>query len=101
MKPASIASGIEVSREAYLNFLRFSECYAGWALNDVFSTCLIVPAGAIETLFDDQNKPWFKRADLGRYLGIAKVKNSMNIPSHFMCKRQDIEGPVKPAPDWA
>ena len=51
-----------------------------------------VPAGAIETLFDDQKQAWFKRADLGRYLGIVKVKNSMHIPSHFMCKRQDIEG---------
>ena len=51
-----------------------------------------VPAGAKETVFDDQNQPWFKRADLGRYLGIVKVKNSMHIPSHFMCKRQDIKG---------
>ena len=51
-----------------------------------------VPAGAIETLFDDRNQPWFKCADLGRYLGIVKVKNSIHIPSHFMCKRQDIEG---------
>ena len=51
-----------------------------------------VPAGAIETVFDDQNQPWFKRADLRRYLGIVKVKNSMHIPSHFMCKRQDIKG---------
>ena len=50
-----------------------------------------VPSGAIETLFDDQNQSWFKPADLGRYLGIVKVKNSMHIPSHFMCKRQDIE----------
>ena len=50
-----------------------------------------VPAGAIENLFHDQNQPWFKRADLGRYLGIVKVKNSMHIPSHFICKRQDIE----------
>ena len=50
------------------------------------------PAGAIETLFDDQNQPWFKSADLGRYLGIVKVKNPMHIPSPFMCKRQDIEG---------
>ena len=32
-----------------------------------------VPAGAIETLFDDQNQPWFKRADLGRYLGIVDI----------------------------
>ena len=55
-----------------------------------------VPAGAIETLFDDQNQPWFKRADMGRYLGIAKVKNSMHIPSHFMCKRQDIKGVLVP-----
>ena len=45
-----------------------------------------VPAGAIETLFDDQNQLWFKRADLGRYLGTVKVKHSMHIPSHFMCK---------------
>ena len=51
-----------------------------------------VPAGAIETVFDDQNQPWFKRADLGRYLGIVKVKNSMHILPHFMCKRQDIKG---------
>ena len=51
-----------------------------------------VPAGAIETLFDDQNQPWFKRTDLGRYLGLVKVKNSMHISSHFMCKRQDIKG---------
>ena len=57
-----------------------------------------VPAGAIETLFDDQNQPCFKRADLGRYLGIVKVKNSMHIPSHFMCKRQDIKGVLRQAP---
>ena len=29
---------------------------------------------------------------MGRYLGIANVKNSMHISSHFICKRQDIEG---------
>ena len=34
-----------------------------------------VAAGAIETLFDDQNQPWFKRADLGRYLGIVDQTN--------------------------
>ena len=55
-----------------------------------------IHTGAIETLFDGENKPWFKRADLGRYLGIAKVKNSMHIPSHFMCKRQDIIGAQVP-----
>ena len=57
-----------------------------------------VPAGAIETLFDDQNQPWFKRADLGRYLGIVKVKSSMHILSHFIYKRQDIEGVWPTAP---
>ena len=57
-----------------------------------------VSAGAIETLFDDQNQPWFKRADLGRYLGIVKVKSSMHIPSHFMCKRQDITRVLAPVP---
>ena len=57
-----------------------------------------VPAGAIETVFGDQNQPWLKRADLGRYLGMVKVKNSMHIPSHFMCKRQDIEGVWSKAP---
>ena len=57
-----------------------------------------LPAGAIETLFDNQNQPWFKRVDLGRYLGIVKVKSSMHIPSDFMCKRQDIEGVWPQAP---
>ena len=60
-----------------------------------------VPAGAIETLFDDQNQPWFKHADFGRYLRIVKVKNSMHIPSHFMCKRQDIKRPGRQPPDQA
>ena len=55
-----------------------------------------VPPGAIETLFNDQHQPWFKRADLGRYLGIVKVKSSMHVPLHFMCKRQDIEGVLVP-----
>ena len=34
-----------------------------------------VAAGAIETLFDDQNQPWFKRVDLGRYLGIVDIRH--------------------------
>ena len=34
-----------------------------------------VAAGAIETLFDGENKPWFKRADLGRYLGIIDIRH--------------------------
>ena len=38
-----------------------------------------VPAGAIETLFEDQNQPWFKRADLGRYLGIVDIRHMLKI----------------------
>ena len=34
-----------------------------------------VAAGAIETLFDDQNQPRFKRSDMGRYLGIADIRH--------------------------
>ena len=32
-----------------------------------------VPAGVIETVSDSDNNPLFKRADLGRFLGIANV----------------------------
>ena len=34
-----------------------------------------VPAGAIETVSDSDNNPLFKRADLGRFLGIARIKD--------------------------
>ena len=35
-----------------------------------------VPAESIETLFDKQNQPWFKRADLGRFLGVVDIKRN-------------------------
>ena len=35
-----------------------------------------VPAGAIETLFDEPNQPLFKRADLEKYLGIGNIKDT-------------------------
>ena len=42
-----------------------------------------VPAGAIETLFNEQNQPLFKRADLGKYLGIEDIRhNFRDFPSH-------------------
>ena len=34
-----------------------------------------VPAGAIETILDSDNKPLFKRADIGRFLGLACIKD--------------------------
>ena len=51
-----------------------------------------VPAGAIETLFDDQNQPLFKRTDLGKYLGIEDIKhNFKDFPSYYTRPRSDIE----------
>ena len=35
-----------------------------------------VPAGTIETLFDDQNQPWLKRAYVGKFLEITDIKAS-------------------------
>ena len=43
-----------------------------------------VPAGTIEMLFDDQNQPLFKRADLGKYISIEDIKNnSKDFLSHY------------------
>ena len=35
-----------------------------------------VPAGAIEVLTDATGEPHFKRADLGRYVGIINIKTT-------------------------
>ena len=52
-----------------------------------------IPAGAIETLFDDQNQPLFKRADLGNYLSIEDIKhNFKDFPSHYIRPRLDLKG---------
>ena len=52
-----------------------------------------VPAGAIETLFDEQNQPLFKRADLGKYLGIRNIRdNFKEFSSHHAHPRSEIEG---------
>ena len=52
-----------------------------------------VPAGAIETLFDEQKQPLFKRAELGKYLGIENIKHDFeDFPSHYALARSDIEG---------
>ena len=51
-----------------------------------------VPAGAIETLFDDQNQLLFKRGDLGKYLGIEDIRhNFKDFPSHYTRSRSDLE----------
>ena len=54
-----------------------------------------VPAGAIETLFDAQNQPLFKRADFGKYLGIEDIRhNFKEFPSHYNRLRLDLEGKI-------
>ena len=55
-----------------------------------------VPAGAIETLFDDQNQPWFKRADLGWNLGIVDI--ARNFKDIKTTSRQKILGRGLPLP---
>ena len=51
-----------------------------------------VPVGAIETLFNYQNQPLFKRADLGKYLGIKNIgDNFKDFPSHYTSPRLRIE----------
>ena len=52
-----------------------------------------VPTGAIEVIFDINNQPWFKRADLGRYLGIIKIRDSFtNFQAEFLKRREEILG---------
>ena len=54
-----------------------------------------VPAGAIETLFDQQNQPLFKRADLGKYLSIRNIRdNFKDFRSHYTRLRSEIQGVV-------
>ena len=51
-----------------------------------------VRAGAIETFFDDQNQPLFKRADLGKYLGIEDIKpNFKDFPLYYTHPRLDLQ----------
>ena len=52
-----------------------------------------VPAGVIETLFNEQNQPLFKRSDLGKYLGIRNIRdNFKEFFLHHAHPRSDIEG---------
>ena len=52
-----------------------------------------VPAGAIETLFDDENQPLFRRSEIGKYLGIRNIReNFREFLSHHACSRSEIEG---------
>ena len=60
-----------------------------------------VPSGAVETLFDEQNQPLFKRADLGKYLRIENIKhNFKDFPSHYTHLRWDLEAEGSTAPPW-
>ena len=49
-----------------------------------------IPAGKIEILYDEQDQPWFKRAALGRYLGLQHIHTS--VPEIDMKARGEIMG---------
>ena len=52
-----------------------------------------VLAGAIETVFDNQSQPLFKRSDLGKYLGIRNIRNNFKEFSlHHARPRSKTEG---------
>ena len=65
-----------------------------------------VLAGAIEMLFNEQNQPLFKRADLGKYLGIEDMKHNLkDFPSHCTRPRSETEArgqahPPSPPLPW-
>ena len=56
-----------------------------------------VPAGAIEVMFDEQNQPCFKRADLGQFLGLADIrhmfKNIATKKRYELLKGGGVENP--------
>ena len=46
-----------------------------------------------QTLFYEKNKSLFKRADLGKYLGIENIKhNFKDFPPHYTHRRSDLVG---------
>ena len=53
-----------------------------------------VPAGAIETFFNERNRPLFKRADLGSYLGIRNITSRnlhRTIPAPGLKERVSVK----------
>ena len=49
------------------------------------------PAGAIETLFDEQNQPILKTADLVKNIGMGKIRYKFkDFPSYYTCARPAI-----------
>ena len=77
---------IFLSGHRYKNFLTQKELQIKMS----FELFHKVPTWAIETLFDEQNQPLFKRADLGKYLGIENIKhNFKEFPSHYTRSRLD------------
>ena len=50
-----------------------------------------LPTEAIETLFNEQNQPLFKRANLGKYLGIEDIKTISKTFLHIT---------TAPGPTW-
>lgn len=52
-----------------------------------------VPAGATETIYDDQIQSFCERAELGKYLGIENIRdNFKDFSSHYTRTRFEREG---------
>ena len=51
-----------------------------------------VPAGAIEHIFDEDQKSFFKRADIGKYLKIADIGRNFKELNGDIRTRQEIQG---------
>ena len=54
------------------------DCYIKKCLL-IFALFHDVPAGAIETLVNEQNQPLLKRTNLGRYLGPVDIRQHFKI----------------------
>ena len=50
-----------------------------------------VTAQAIEKFFDEQNQPLFKRADLGKYLGILDITFNFKELDRYFVTKADIK----------
>ena len=65
----------------------------GWYIIKMSLQLVSNLSNEIATLFNEQNQPLFKRADLGKYLSIRNVRdNFKDFPLHHAHPRSEIEG---------
>ena len=67
--------------------------FGGWFVVKMSLQLVSNLSNEIETLFNEQNQPLFKRAELGKYLGIINIRDNFNeLSSHYACPQSEIEG---------